>query len=216
MYNIYNIESSFSVKNIITGEVRFIGDELDLIDFLADGYKEIRLEWEDFKYKWEDFKYKYKVDDVEYVACLNNSYFTSFVCNETDIKPRSKWIFYQASRIFNPKGLEKQAQDRYIKKHGRKPPHIVYDRARYIKEKIYKGEFRKDPVPYTGKKKGGPCKRNRRTHQKKLIASIPEYSMFNRQGDLRNVEDYYGDRINERNWKSQSKRRHQWKEKQNK
>lgn len=91
----------------------------------------------------------------------------------------------------------------------------VKTRKKYsVKNKIYKGTFRKDAIKYTGKRRGGPSVRPRKLKHIVSIYGNPEYKEFNR-GSRSDYSDGWWDdwhRCRERNWKSQSKRKHQWKE----
>lgn len=85
-----------------------------------------------------------------------------------------------------------------------------YNWKKYVKNKSYNGEFRKNPVSRTGKRKGRRAKRSKLKRIFSMYAN-PEYKEYNRRG-----LDYYPDgwdayRHVERNWTSQ--RKHQWKEK---
>lgn len=77
----------------------------------------------------------------------------------------------------------------------------------------YHNVFRKTPIPYTGKIKGGPNIRPHRIKHIKAMYDNPEYKGFNR-GSKKDYPDGWWDdwfRSRDRNWKKQSKRRHQWK-----
>lgn len=91
-----------------------------------------------------------------------------------------------------------------------------YSKGHYVRKKKYKGKFRQGPVENIRKWRGGPS-----GHGVKHFRSIlkiyhnPEYKEFNRGSHKEYDNIWYWDeaeyRCVQRSWKSQSKRRHQWK-----
>ena len=85
---------------------------------------------------------------------------------------------------------------------------------KYAKNKPYNGEFRKNPVYRTGKRKCiGSHAKNPRTKRIIMMYSNPEYKGFNRGCKPDYPYFAYWEhpyRNTQRNWKSQ--RKHQWKE----
>jgi hypothetical protein len=78
--------------------------------------------------------------------------------------------------------------------------------------KVYKGTFRRAPVEGIHNYNGGPRIRSRHIRQLKAMYANPEYKGFNR-GSKKDLPDGWWDdwtRSVERNWKSQTKHRHQW------
>lgn len=75
-------------------------------------------------------------------------------------------------------------------------------------------EYRKDPVPYTRKIKGGPRWSSPHTVKIKKLYSIPEYKCFNR-GSIKKLPSWWDDRSRDiqKCWKKQRKVRHQWQKK---
>lgn len=83
----------------------------------------------------------------------------------------------------------------------------------FNKNEIYKDTFRRTPIEGISKWRGGPSVRPRRIKHLKAMYANPEYKKFNR-GSHKDIPDGWWDdwrRCKEKNWKSQSKRRHQWK-----
>lgn len=192
MYNIYNPSEVFYLWDVKRQQLSLIGNEKDLIHLLAKGYQRSQHLWE-----WNELK---------------NNILDSFGCNvnETD----KEWqIFDGMDRCINPKIYEKEAYDLYLKyyKNKEKPLYRVWS----VRDKTYKGEFRREPVEGLIRRRGGPSCRNRKTARLKRMYSNPEYEEFNR-GSHKDIPIWWDDqkfRCCQRNWKSQ--RKHQWKEKKN-
>ena len=74
--------------------------------------------------------------------------------------------------------------------------------------------YRKDPVPHTRKRRGGPSHSSPHTVKLIKIYKNPEYKTFNR-GSIHNIPTWWDDRTRcvQRSWKEQSKARHQWQRK---
>lgn len=72
-------------------------------------------------------------------------------------------------------------------------------------------EFRKDPVPWTRKYRGGPHWSPPHTAKLFKMYANPEYKEFNR-GTMHELPSWWDDRSRcvQRSWKAQSKARHQW------
>lgn len=188
MYKIENksdifVEHYTGWKKVYT--IERIGNEEDLIAYLANGFKPSVF--------GSDF------DDV----CRFNSYFEKhyFDGYGRDITATAyktdAWVYY-CLYIRNNDNVDKNEYSYWWKKHN------------------YHNVFRQDPVPHTGKRlRGGPPVRPRRIRHIKAMYGNPEYKEFNR-GTKKEVPDGWWDdwyRHNEKNWKFQSKRRHQWKPK---
>lgn len=81
-----------------------------------------------------------------------------------------------------------------------------------FKERMYfTYKYRKDPVPYTRKWRGGPYQSPPHTTRINRMYGNPDYKYFNR-GSKRDIPQWWDDksRCVQRSWKAQSKARHQW------
>lgn len=195
MYNVYNKSEVYYFWDIDAQKKYLIGNEKELIHWLA---KQYQRDW------WCGSE-------------LKNDTLDSFACNSNDYLNYGKncQILDGFDRCINPKIYEREARLLYLN----------YYKNQWVKSNYfyrYKNEikyaFRYDPIPYTHKYgSGGPHVRPRRIKPlKKMYYAYPEYKEFNR-GSHKDVPDGWWDdwhRCRQKNWKSQSKRRHQWKEKE--
>ena len=190
MYNVYNKSEVYYFWNIDTQERYLIGNEKELIHFLAKQYR----------------------PDVWCGSELRNATLDFFACSENDLKyGKDCQILDGFDRCINPKIYEREARLLYLNyyKHKKVKSNYFYWRKNNVKY-----AFRYDPVPRTCKRKGGPGVKPRRIKPLKSMYANPEYKEFNR-GSHKDIplgywDDWY--RCKQKNWKSQSKRRHQWKE----
>lgn len=186
MYNIEN--KSF----ILTYEYNYwrhtykvvtLKNEKELISYLANGYRPYDFVWKDISLN--PLWWKNNRLEQEYITGYGK------IINPCAYKDDA-WIYF-CEHLYNQ----------------------VKTRKKYsVKNKIYKGTFRKDAIKYTGKRRGGPFVRPRKLKHIVSIYGNPEYKEFNR-GSRSDYSDGWWDdwsRCREKNWKSQSKRKHQWKE----
>ena len=189
MYNIYNPSEVFYLWDVKRQQLSLIGNEKDLIRFLARHY---RKKW----YLW----------DYE----LGNDILDNFGCNINEVN--KDWqIFDGMNRCINPKIYDREAYDLYLK-YYKKPKEREDYRTWSIKNKTYKGEFRREPVERLIRRHGGPSCRNRKVSRLKRMYSNPEYKEFNR-GSHKDIPMWWDDqkfRCRQKSWKSH--RKHQWKE----
>lgn len=185
MYQIEN-KSDIFVEHCIgfcrTNKIDRIGTEQNLIVYLANGFRHFS---------------NYLGWDEGY----NNSRF-------------AEHFFDGYGRDINGYAYKKDAWKYYCQYIRCKDNEVKKNYFYWSKSKTYKGIFRRTPVEGIHKIRGGPSTRPRRIKQIKAMYANPEYKEFNR-GSHKEVpdgwwEDWY--RCKEKNWKSQSKRRHQWKE----
>lgn len=190
MHNVYNLGEIFYLWDIDKQEISLIGNEKDLIVFLAKNFR--RNYWSN--------------------QSISNTYFNDIAfCKKDSYEHNARWQFFDGFdriidiRIYKDRAFALYEKELKIKGSRRK--------SYWIKNYKYKGFFRKDPVEGIHKRKGS-CVKPRRI--KAAIATYfnPEHKDFNR-GSKKNYPDWYDDffRHIERSWKRQSKRRHQWKEK---
>ncbi len=192
MYNVYNASEVFYLYNLREERMALIGDEKDLIEKIAAAY----TSWWD----WGEPKDYY------------NTYLDEFACSQGDVTATTRWQFFDgAGRIINPKIYEKQAHALWVAKYKKKQDKRDY--RYWHRNKTYKGVFRETPVEGIHCRKGGPSVKKplHIAHIWRMWAN-PEYEGFNRGWC---PDKWYEGRPRclEKNWKSQSKRRHQWKEK---
>ena len=190
MYNVYNKSEIYYFWNIDTQTKSLIGNEKELVHWLAKQYR----------------------PDIWCGSELHNETLDSFACHENDLKyGKHCQILDGFDRCINPKIYEREARLLYLNYYKHKKVKSDYF---YWRKNNVKYVFRYDPIRYTGKRKGGPGVRPRRIKSLKQMYTNPEYKGFNR-GSHKDIPDGWWDdwyRCNQKSWKSQSKRRHQWKE----
>jgi hypothetical protein len=190
MYQIEN-KSDIFVEHYVgrihqTYRITRIGSEQDLIKYLANGYRYLGI---------IDHFYERGYDDKYSNPRFSEHFFDGYGRNITATAYKNDAWNYFCKYLRNVADKDK---NNYFYWH---------------KNKTYKGTFRETPVPYTGGRRGGPSVRPRRIKHLKAMYANPEYKEFNR-GSVKDVPDGWWDdwtRCRERNWKSQSKSRHQWK-----
>jgi hypothetical protein len=198
MYNIQNESLVFYLWRTKYQKSYRIGNEKDLIKFLASLYRErIWFGW------WEESK-------------LTHLIFDNFTCydNEAgDSTLDTYLIFDGCMRYINPKLYEQKAYDFYVKfiknKEGDK-----YNYFSKSKSKKEYGVFRKTPVPGIHKYRGGPKQKPRKVKHIEMMYDNPDFKGFNRGNSKRiAMDDYYYDwfpaRRPQKSWKKH--RKHQWK-----
>lgn len=160
-----------------------IGNENDLIKFLAEGFSYFIINWDDNNNK-PIYMIKNKRLAYLYFDGYNRKY-----CSYT--------YYNDALEYFNL----------YLKNNN-----TFYKRKYYKWRNIYRYKYRNGPVEHIHKRRGGPCIKSRHIKQIKKMYLDPEQKSFNR-GSINDLplgwwDDW--DRSVERNWKSQSKAKHQW------
>lgn len=190
MYNVYNPSEVFYLYDIFNQTTRLIGNEKELINFLAKAYTQ----------EWYGGNYYY------------NTYFDNFACSQGDVIATTKWQFLDGmDRCINPKTYERSALSLWNKKYKNKQGNLDY---RHWKKKhsTYKGVFRQTPVEGIHNYNGGPSSKKplHIAHYWRMHGN-PEYKEFNRGNRISIWHD--PKRHVEKNWKSQ--RKHQWKEVKN-
>lgn len=187
MYNIYNKSECIYLWDAYTQKESLVGTEKDLIKLLARSYT-----------YWLGTDY-------------SNTYLDNFGCSPNETNKRYQF-FDGCGRCINPKIYEKDAWLLYLKKH--KNSQVKTNYSYWRRNKIYKGTFRRTPVEGISKWRGGPNVKPRKVKPIQAMYANPEYKEFNR-GSHKEVPDGWWDdwyRHVEKNWKSQRKTRHQWKE----
>jgi hypothetical protein len=165
--------------------IRRIGNERDLIKYLAKGYRPYGMPEHSYE---EGYDYKY----VNHR--FSEDFFDGYGRTITPtIYKNDAWVYYV----------------NYIRGTNEDKKEYFY----WKKNKVYKGTFRRTSVEGIHKRwRGGPSIRPR--HIKPIVAMYknPEYKEFNR-GSHKELPDGWWDdwrRVEEKNWKSQRKTRHQW------
>lgn len=169
------------------------------------GYFGWRKEYRIYEVGDERALIKYLAESYEDI-----SYLMGFSYYRNDAYDKEYFDGY--GRKINPRAYEEDAWSFYAEYIANKDKNKKFH---YVENKVYQGVFRETPVPYTGKKyRGGPSIRPRKIKHIAKLYSDPEYKKFNRGSRSRYPDGWWDDwdRCVERNWKSQSKRRHQWKE----
>ncbi len=192
MYQIEN-KSDIFVEHYVgrfrpTYKIDRIGTEKNLIVYLANGFKSFSY-YDDYD-NWSDYGY----------MGYGNPRF-------------AEHFFDGYGRDINGYAYKKDAWTYYCQHIRGKEDVGKKDYSYWRRNKVYKGTFRRTPVEGISKWRGGPSVRPRRIKHLKAMYANPEYKEFNR-GSHKDVPDGWWDdwyRCREKNWKSQSKRRHQWK-----
>ena len=132
--------------------------------------------------------------------------------NRDNYSNRRFYYFYIDSygRIINPRIYADDAWEYFLD--------FVLDREKnrlYMRNKVYHTPKRGEPIPYTGINKYSTTLRPRKLKHVVSMYKNPEFKDFNRGSCSDYPLGYWDDfdRHVEKNWKRQSKRRHQWKEK---
>lgn len=198
MINVNDNHSHYIVIDLAEKEYFYIGNrEQDLIDFLAKAYNKSILFNED-----ETLSYGYY-----------NRYFQNCTCNPrfTDLTPFDKRYLFKDTvdnKIINIKQYENLCKYIYEQRSS-----SVYSRKKWVKDKKYIGEFRREPVEGIHKSKNRFWRNKRVKH---IIRDHldPEMKPYKRGNKIHSY-DFSGEYFEhvEKNWKRQSKRRHQWKPK---
>lgn len=212
MYLINNVEyyKIYDAKN--NEIIKYLYSKDELVNFIAHCYK----------YTYYDEIY---YNNKRYVwSRIDNSFISNCAVALKELNNPYRYIIYDNfNRIINIHNLKKDALkyfnsmvrnkdfpwnigDRFLNNASKK-------RKKYNKYHNYSDnyEYRKDPVPYTHKWRGGPYQRGPRTAKIVRMYKNPEYKEFNR-GSVTMVPTWWDDkrRTVQRSWKSQSKFRHQW------
>ena len=145
---------------------------------------------------------------------LHREWFLSLYSLKSNYNDRFKYKYIDGyGRIIDPYIYKKDAWLYYCKYLKNSASNGCNHKKR-VKNRPYSGEFRRTPVPGTGKCKGGPYSKRPRTKRIAAMYGNPEFKKYNR-GCKQNYSCFNcwesPHRCNERNWKSQ--RKHQWKEK---
>lgn len=150
-----------------------------------------------------------------------NLFLDKCVCNDNDIYNTSKFVTYQIFDEYNhclvPTDIWNEAYPIWEKYYKNNVAAANKQKAKWnvLYKRSYQQlpNFRKGPVPNIHKR--ARCKiscRHPHTTAMKRYCCANEQQNYNR-GSWKNLPSSYDDiwRIEQKNWKSQSKRRHQWK-----
>lgn len=201
MYNVYDASEIIYLKDLRNGYIRLIGNEKDLIHFLAKGYsKNFYSEKEDNIY-FNRFVLSEK--DCSYFCSFYNYGVYSFSRDEG----KYYLFFDRLGRVINPKLYEEVAFDIYCKEY--KNFHRTH--------KMTYGKSYRNGLPAKVTRKYGYRKFKYAKHkQRQLEYSIKEYRMFSKEKKQDLPKGWmcrYECRDMQKSWKKQSKRKHQWKPK---
>lgn len=160
--------------------------------------------------------------DLDFKKEISNWVLKCCICSEGDLntacRNASYQLFDEYDRILSPADVWDEAIKIWEKYY--RDPIVNLERERRAWQKKYRNSrpdnFRRGPVPRTGKHNfhWRIGFRAPKTTAQKRFCCAPEQKYFNR-GSWKHLPSLYDDiiRVEERNWKSQSKRRHQWKPK---
>ena len=197
------METIYYVYNAYKGTTLTIGNKEDLIKYLAGSW-ELCQTGNDMT-RWRKTSYNHL---IHYSYCEEQSY---------QKHGKIYQFFDNYGRIVNPKDYVEISFNYYLhgktlyifeRKINRRSKYFGY--FRYLNN--YK--YRYDPVPYIYKiRRGGPFQRNPKTKHIFMVYDEPFYGRKYARGTDRGVPSWWDDKIKKRdikNWKHQSKCRHQW------
>lgn len=183
----------------------------------------------DFIARW--YKYSYFFDEsCHYRKVLINLFLEKYTCDVNQLMtigkgnlPKCFIIYSNIGRIINAHDFADEALKRWTNKGKKISDWSIYDswRRHRPKHKYLKWyrtrhtyEYRKDPVPYTRKHRGGSWWSMPRTARLIRMYKNPEYKDFNR-GTMKGIPIWWDDKIRrtQKSWKEQTKNRYQWQKK---
>ena len=198
----------------------------DIIDYFYSKEELIRFiaKW------WYD---AYWIDDLcNFHHEYRNDFILQCTCNIKNLVDKSFILYDNFNRIINVHDFEEDSLNFYHHElkiinrnyfntinHYLWIKHNQYKKRHKLATYIYKSNYiyRQTPVPYTKKIRGGPSWHVPHTAKIFRMYANPEYKKFNR-GSKKTVPNWWDDRkrIVQKNWKEQSKVRHQWEKNLNK
>ena len=188
-----NIETFFEIWDGYKQSYIFKGNEKELI-------KEIAKYWRE-NYVWpEDMP---RLPRVRFY----NSFIENSCCSPKDPGDKRYQIFDNYGRIIQPRDYEQLSFNYWRYSTGQK----LYHRYNWHRNIHY--TFRRGPVPYIHKWRGGPSQRMQKTKHILLLYDDPFYKKEFSRGSRNMIPQCWDDKFKERdikNWKHQSKCRHQW------
>lgn len=223
MYSVNNVEyyKIYDAKN--DEIIKYLYSRDELVDFIVHCYSIT----DSFYDEGRIYKYILNLNPITggyYCSRLINYFISNCTTVLKELNNPYRYIIYDNyNRIINVHNFEQEALKHFnsIIKNKDFPwnignrflDNVNKKRKKYSKYHDYfdNYEYRKDPVPYTHKWRGGPSQRAPRTAKIIRMYGNPEYKDFNR-GSASMVPTWWDDRRRtvQRSWKSQSKFRHQW------
>ena len=225
MYSVNNIEyyKIYDAKG--DKIIKYLYSKDELVDFIAHCFNIT-----DFFYN-EGRIYSYipninPISGEYYCSRLINCFISNCTTVLKELNNPYRYIIYDNyNRVINIHNFEQEALKRFNFLRNNKKEDFPWNfgtrfldniskkKKKYNKYHNYSDnyEYRKDPVPYTHKYRGGPYQRGPRTAKIVRMYGNPEYKRFNR-GSVTMVPTWWDDRCRtvQRSWKSQFKFRHQW------
>lgn len=193
-----NNKTVYTVWNLTTGEQQgVLYEDIELISYIAGGWQEedlFNIGYGKYKY-WNGKKYWNKIIclcNTESYQILDNYNRIIQPLNYIDIS----FIYYKQGKVIFFR--------KFWRSHGK---YIESYKIRIKQEKKIK--FRYDPIPGTHKWSGGPSQRMQRVRPALLSMQDPTF----KRGSKKQIPTEWDDKFKERyikNWKHQSKCRHQW------
>jgi len=178
--------------------------------------------------RWFNYNhvYFYKNDISHQV--FHNSFIEKCTCDKNQLLTYGKYLYLKRfiiydnyDRIINIHDYKKDAfklwQYKYKKNNYNWSDYYFFKRRKINKKyskwrrQFLNYEYRKDPVPYIHKIRGGGWWSSPHTAQIIRMYKNPEYKKFNR-GSIKEVPTWWDDRYRrvQKSWKEQTKCRHQW------
>lgn len=162
--------------------------------------------------------------DISFKKKITNTILRKCICSKDDVKTVCKYTTYQLfdeyDRILSPTDVWEEAIKIWEKYYQDPSLNMAREQKAWRERKNQQMRrsfsFRNSPVPHTGKHRfhWRIGFRSPKTTALKKYCCAPEQKMYNRRS-WKQLPSVYDDifRCEEKNWKSQSKRRHQWKPK---
>ena len=192
-----NNQTIYTIWDIVNQKKKGTIKEDELIAYLAGGWKEdlCGLSYGEYKY-WDDKKYWNII-----ISRCNIGIYTILDNYNRIIQPSDyidiSFFYYKQGKIIT-------LREYNYKTHGK---YIASYKIRTKQEKKIK--FRYDPIPGTYKWSGGPSQKMQRVRPALLSMQDPTF----KRGSKKQIPTEWDDKFKERyikNWKHQSKCRHQW------
>ena len=205
MYSISNIKYHKLYDAAVCEFINYFYSKEELIKFIA-------------------YHYRHWWNDLKFIEEYGNSLIEQCTCNIKELFELNNFkrytIYDNYNRIINIKDFENEAFNLYKqlkKKNNSFSFNYILWRWEHFKIKYSFNKvdcnyrYRKDPVPRTGKRRGGPSWHPPHTAGLKRMYSNPEYKDFNRRS-FKGIPNWWDDRYRQvqKSWKKQRKCRHQW------
>ena len=214
MYQVHKSEYYKLYDAKVKDFIRYFYSDNELIDYI-------------FYYFNYSYVYPYEENDLFY-QILNNSFIERCTCDKNQLLTYGKYkdlkhliLYDNYNRIINVHNYKEDAFKVWEVKY-KNNRYSWSDCYFYSKRRLRKKynnwrkqninyEYRKDPVPYIHKLRGGSWWSSPHTAQIIRMYKNPEFKGYNR-GSIKEIPTWWDDRNRrvQKSWKKQTKCRHQW------